>query len=183
MTESERTRISELIVAIDGGNVHALDELSRLVSARMLSVARAIVRDRALAEDVVQDSFVKIITSAKGFKPTTNGYAWICKIVHNTALNALRRERRSKTVDIDELFDISDGADISEQASAAADVKRATSALSPIERQLIYQKYFMDFTVRDSAKAIGKSKSQVARLISAAEQKMRDTISRDKTDG
>ena len=41
----------------------------------------------------------------------------------------------------------------------------------------------MDFTVRDSAKAVGKSKSQVARLISAAEQKMRDTISRDKTDG
>ena len=183
MTESERTRISELIVAIDGGNVHALDELSRLVSARMLSVARATVRDRALAEDVVQDSFVKIITGAKGFKPNTNGYAWICKIVHNTALKALRRERRGNTVDIDEFFDISDGADISEQASAAADVKRATSALSPIERRLIYQKYFMDFTVRDSAKAVGKSKSQVARLISAAEQKMRDTISRDKTDG
>lgn len=183
MTESDRTRISELIVEINGGNVHALDELSRLVSARMLSVARSIVRDAALAEDVVQDSFIRIISGAGGFKPNTNGYAWICKIVHNAALNALRREKRGMTADIDCFFDLTDGTDITEQAHAAADVKRAMSVLSPVERQLIYQKYFMDYTVRDSAKAIGRSKSQAARLIAAAEKKMRETLSRDKTDG
>lgn len=183
MTESDRTRISELIVAINGGNVNALDELSGLISARMLSIARSVVRDLALAEDVVQDSFIKIVTGAGGFKPNTNGYAWICKIVHNTALSALRREKPGTTVDIDAFFDLTDGTDISEKASAAADVKRAMAALLPVERRLVYQKYFMDFTVRDSAKAIGKSKSQVARLIAAAEQKMRIALSRDKTDG
>lgn len=183
MTESERTRISALITAIGDGDVNALDELSVRVSARMLSVARSIVRDGALAEDVVQDSFIKIIGNAGKFKRGTNGYAWICKIVQNTALNAIRRER-GRTVNIDELYDIEGGGDIAESAIASAAVKTAMHGLTAFEKTLIYQKYFMDLTVRESAKLTGKSKSTVARTIAAAEQKMRGALApRDKNDG
>lgn len=183
MTESERTRISALITAIGDGDINALDELSVRVSARMLSVARSIVRDGALAEDVVQDSFIKIINNAGKFKRGTNGYAWICKIVQNTALNAIRRER-GRTVNIDELYDIEGGGDISESAIASAAVKTAMHGLTAFEKTLIYQKYFMDLTVRESAKFTGKSKSTVARTIAAAEQKMRGALApRDKIDG
>lgn len=82
------------LMEIAQGNFVALDGLSCLVSARMLSVALAIVKNRQSAEDIVQDSFVTILKKAKTFKPDTNGYAWICKIVHNTAINSLRKERR-----------------------------------------------------------------------------------------
>lgn len=176
MTESERNRIGVLIVGIADGNEAALNELSRLVSARMLSVARAIVRDRALAEDAVQESFIKIVYKAHRFKPSTNGYAWICKIVHNTALNMLRARRPA--ANIDEFYDIAASVDVADVSAKSLAVEQAMSVLSNQEKLLIYQKYFMDLTVRDSAKATGLSKSTVARKIAEAEQKMRDFMTK-----
>ncbi len=178
MTEEIRQRINGLIEEIARGNTAALDNLARLVSARMLSVARTVLRGTA-AEDAVQDSFIKIIENAKRFKPNTNGYAWICKIVYNTALNIAKRER--VTVDISTCFDLSDGAFVAERATDGLTVEKAMSTLDPLERQAIYQKYFMDFTVRESAKALGISKSKVSRTILAAEEKMR-AVMRDKND-
>ncbi|MCH5154545.1 MAG: sigma-70 family RNA polymerase sigma factor [Clostridiales bacterium] len=171
MNEELRQQINQLIAWIARGNEAALNELARLVSARMLSIARAVVHDRALAEDVVQESFIKIVNKAHRFKQNTNGYAWLCKIVHNTALNALRTNKHN--ADIDEFYDIAATADVAEQSTAALSVSQAMSVLTEQEKLLIYQKYFMDFTVRDSAKATGLSKSTVSRKIAEAEEKMR----------
>ena len=182
MTEQVRQRINELIAEIARGNTAALDELARLVSARMLSVARQVLRSVPAAEDAVQDSFIKILEKADRFKPNTNGYAWICKITYNTALNMAKRERI--TVDISSCFDLSDGTNIAERSAAAMTVEQAKSVITDFERQVIYQKYFMDFTVRDSAKALGISKSKASRLVLGAEEKMKYHLStRDKNDG
>ncbi|MDE7165165.1 MAG: sigma-70 family RNA polymerase sigma factor [Clostridiales bacterium] len=171
MTEQMRTTINNLIVSLAHGDEAALSELARLVSARMLSVARSIVHDRALAEDVVQESFIKIVDKAHRFKAGTNGYAWICKIVQNTALNMRRKIK--PTTDIDEFYDIAATTDIAEKSAQALAVEQAMSVLDNTEKLLIYQKYFMDYTVRDSAKAISLSKSTVARKLVEAEAKMR----------
>lgn len=171
MTEQMRETINNLIVSIDMGDEAALNELARLVSARMLSVARSIVHDRALAEDVVQESFIKIVDKAHKFKAGTNGYAWICKIVQNTALNMRRKYK--PTADIDEFYDIAATADVAEQSAQSLAVEQAMSVLEKTEKLLIYQKYFMDYTVRDSAKATGLGKTTVARKIAEAEEKMR----------
>lgn len=175
MTEEMRETINNLIAGIARGNEAALNELARLVSARMLSVARSVVHDRVLAEDVVQDSFIKIVNKAGSFKHG-NGYAWICKIVHNTALNSLRKSK--PTADIDEFYDIAATTDVAERSAASLAVEQAMGVLDRTEKLLIYQKYFMDYTVRDSAKATGLSKSTVARKIAEAEDKMRAFMSK-----
>ncbi|MCH5163579.1 MAG: sigma-70 family RNA polymerase sigma factor [Clostridiales bacterium] len=162
--------INRLIARIANGDEAALNELARLISSRMLSVARSIMRDWALAEDVVQESFIKIINKAHRFK-RGNGYAWICKIVHNTALNTLRKIK--PTTNIDELFDMSDTIDVAEKSTTSLTVELAMSVLDKQEKLLIYQKYFMDYTVRDSAKATGIDKSTISRKIIKAEEKMR----------
>lgn len=171
MTEQMRTTINNLIVSLAHGDEAALSELARLVSVRMLSVARSIVHDRALAEDVVQESFIKIVDKAHRFKADTNGYAWICKIVQNTALNMRRKIK--PTTDIDEFYDIAATTDVAERSAQSLAVEQAMSVLDNTEKLLIYQKYFMDYTVRDSAKAISLSKSTVARKLVEAEAKMR----------
>lgn len=177
MTEQDRLRISQYIVAIANGNVYALEALSRLVSARMLSVAQSVVRDRATAEEVVQDSFLRIVQNARRFRGESNGYAWICKITQNVALNRLRSDRRNKTVNIDDFFDLSDGTDVAEQTAAKVAVRQAMNVLTEFEKRVIYQKYFMDFSVRDSAESLGRSKSAVARAIASGEEKMKNYLS------
>ena len=170
MTEETLQTINGLIARIAKGDEAALNELARLISSRMLSVARSILRDRALAEDVVQESFVKIVNKAHRFKHG-NGYAWICKIVHNTALDVLKKNK--STADIDEFYDIADTLDVAEKSAASIAVEQAMSVLDNQERTLIYQKYFMDYTVRDSAKSTGIDKSTVSRKILKAEEKIR----------
>ena len=173
MTDEMRKQINILIVQVSQGNTFALEGLSRLVSARMLSIALSIVKNRATAEDVVQDSFLRIVKNAYLFKPQTNGYAWICKITQNVALNALRAENRRRTDNIDDFFNLSSDDDVEETSTRHILLKQAMQGLSDFEKRVIYQKYFMDFTVRDSAKSLGKSKSAVQRAITAAEEKIK----------
>lgn len=177
MTDDIRRQINVYIVEISKGNEFALDALSRLVSARMLSIALSIVKNRATAEEVVQDSFVRIVKSAYLFKPDTNGYAWICKITQNIALSVLQRERRNRTENIDDFFHLASDDDVEGKSTAQLLVEQAMSVLSDFEKRLIYQKYFMDFTVRDSAQSLNKSKSAVQRAIASAEEKMRKYLS------
>ncbi len=173
MNDQLRKQINKNIVFIAQGNVNALDDLSRAVSGRMLSVARSVLKNRTLAEDAVQEAFIKIVKYANRFDANTNGYAWICKITQNVALSMLKREKRNKTVNIDEFFDISAATDVFAESSAAINLQKALSVLAEREKQVVYQKYFMEFTVRDIAKSVGKSKSSVQRTLDAAEEKMR----------
>ena len=176
MTDSERTQINQYIEQIARGSYTAIDSLAQMVSGRMLSVALSVVRNRALAEDVVQDSFLRILSKAATFRKGINGYAWICKIVHNTALNALRRERRFRALNYDDLPFLSDDCPTEDNLVAAAAVQQAIKELTEREKQLIYQKYFMEFTVRDSARATGISKSEVQRTVARAEAKLKASL-------
>ncbi len=176
MNDRERQHINTLICAIARGNTVALDDLSSLVSGRMMCVAYAVLHNRVLAEDTVQESFVKIVHNAHRFKNETNGYGWICKIVHNTALNVLRKEKRFLTENSDECFNLSDGSDVAESSAAKVAVEQAMSALTQTEKQAIFQKYFMDLSVRAIAKNLKKSKSAMQRLITCAEEKMKVSL-------
>ena len=176
MTDSQRKQINILIAQISQGNVFALEGLSRLVSGRMMSVAMSVVKNRSLAADVVQDSFVKILQNSKSFSQDTNGYAWICKIVQNVALNTLRREKRFKSENIDDCFDLASCLNVAEQSTAAVALQQAMSVLNKLEKLVIYEKYFMDYTVRDISQSVKKSKSATQRLITKAEEKMRRAL-------
>ena len=58
-----------------------------------LFIAKNYIKDDLLAEDVVQDSFLDIVKNIKKYEKN-NGYGWICKIVKNNALNALKKENK-----------------------------------------------------------------------------------------
>ena len=177
MDELTRQKINRSIAEISDGDYSALEILSSLVSARMLSVAQSVLHQRSLAEDAVQDAFVKIVDNAKRFDKQTNGYAWICKITQNCALNILRRERRHHAENIDDCFFLADPSDPFGLSENTVTLQNALSALDETEKKVVYQKYFMDFTVRDIAASLGMSKSTVQRTLDRAENKLRAYLS------
>jgi RNA polymerase sigma-70 factor (ECF subfamily) len=64
--------------------------------------ARRLSRDRADAEDLVQDTYLKAFRAARQFQAGTNLRAWLFTILHNTARNRFRdRAREQVTVDSD----------------------------------------------------------------------------------
>ncbi len=172
MTEQMRQRVNQYILQIAQGDQNALDNLSRAVGSRLMAIALSVLHNRVLAEDALQESFVKVVQKAGRFSPNTNGYAWLCKIVQNQSLNLLRKEKRFKTINIEDCFDIATNDDLFQTVSNKSILADAMQNLTKIEQVVVYQKYFMDCTVRDTAKLLGKSKSTVARLVISAEQKL-----------
>lgn len=162
---------------IKDGNDNGVDLLYSFMGKTMLMVARGVVRDSFFAEDVVQDSFLKIVKNIGKYKKGTNAYAWVCKIVRNTALNALKSSLNHPTENIDEFFCLSDGNDVEDKTTTQLLVEKLMNSLAPpIVKQMIYMKYFLDMTVREIAKEIGKSKSYVAKEIAKAEEFMKTLL-------
>ncbi len=62
-------------------------------------IALGIVRDRALAEDVMQNTYMKVLAGAGSYKRGTNASAWIARIARNEALNLKKRRMRESPVD------------------------------------------------------------------------------------
>lgn len=71
----------------------------------LTSIAFAILRDGALAEDVVQDAFIVVMNKWMDFRPGTSVYHWVRQIVHNKAMEALRARARKVTALDQELLD------------------------------------------------------------------------------
>ena len=90
---------------IKEGNDLGVDILYSSMGKVMLAIARGIVKDSFIAEDIVQESFLKIVQNINKYKLGTNGYSWVCKIVRNTALNSLK-ESNIGQVDVDEFYTI-----------------------------------------------------------------------------
>lgn len=82
------------------GERPALQALYDQEGARLLGVARRIVRDDALAEDIVHDAFIRIWTRAASFDPARgSARGWIYSITRNLALNHVRDGAREAPLD------------------------------------------------------------------------------------
>jgi RNA polymerase sigma-70 factor (ECF subfamily) len=84
------------------GDRGALRSLYDQESRRLLGVALRIVRQRQLAEDVVQEAFMNIWTRAASFDALRgSGRGWVYSVVRNLALNAVRDAAREVPVEED----------------------------------------------------------------------------------
>ena len=82
------------------GRETAYRELLRRYQRPVLSLIHRIVRDRELAEDLAQDTFVKVLNALDRYQPEFKLSSWIFKIAHNTALDSLRK-REVPTLSLD----------------------------------------------------------------------------------
>lgn len=86
--------LEALIARIGQGDRRAFRYLYDRVAGRMLASARRILGDKELAEDAVQEAFVRIWRSATKFDPARGvALAWVGRIVRNAALDRLTKER------------------------------------------------------------------------------------------
>ena len=84
------------------GDQSALRRLYDQEGSRLLGVAQRIVRDAALAEDIVHDAFIKVWTGAGSYDPLRGAArGWIYTITRHLALNAIRGAQREVAVDDD----------------------------------------------------------------------------------
>ena len=143
----------------------------------MFALARGIVKNRADAEDVVNESLVKLARGVRGYKSGTNGCAFVMRIVRNCAFDLLRRRKVRAEEDIDAFFHLTDERYNARQIERALVLEDAVGRLTPEERRMIYYRYYLDLTVREIARETGLSKSAVQRQVASAEENLRKMLS------
>jgi RNA polymerase sigma-70 factor (ECF subfamily) len=87
------TDVGELIDRARGGDRGALNGLMTRIRPRLLAIALRTVRDRDQAEDVAQETLVKVCRYLTRFEGRSSFATWIHRITINTALDFLRRQQ------------------------------------------------------------------------------------------
>ncbi len=144
-----RTALLQLIGEVASGNKSAFARLYGLTHAKLLGVALRILRDRALAEDVLQESYVKIWRHAASYDPSiASPMTWMATIVRHGAIDALRKRQLEALGSEDEMATIaSSDPDPVEEMHLARLRPKALAAFARLpedKRRLIMLAYLRD---------------------------------------
>lgn len=167
----DNEKLNYLLSSLKVGDYTALDGIYTMCSTRLYHIALAILHDKHLAEDSLQESMVALYKGARGYRDNTNAYGYIARIVQNTSLNILKRERRkgSSYISVEEInWDTTTESPYA-NIEAIDTVSRLLARLSSEDRQLLILKYYSEMTIREIAAVVGRPKSTVERKINAAE--------------
>jgi RNA polymerase sigma-70 factor (ECF subfamily) len=168
------------------GDINGLEFLVLHHQEKALRTAYLITRDTGLAEDVVQDSFVQAFRSIKRFDATRPFEPWFMRSVVNASVKIMQKSARQ--------IQVGDDADESIFAELAAIVESveaqmesielqdqiwdAMQKLSPRQRAVIVQRYFLEMSEKEMAQAAGSAVGTVKWMLNAARERLRGLLER-----
>jgi len=175
--------------AIGREEVVALESLYDRYSALVFSVSLRVLHDTQLAEDVVQEVFLRIWRQPASFDPERGRFiSWLMSVTRNRALDELRRiSRRHRSEDedreddspiarlstTDRLDDPALGAELAEQREA---VRAAMTRLPPEQRRAIELAYFSGLTQVEIAEITGDPLGTVKTRVRLGMRKLRESL-------
>lgn len=168
MTNLRKMTDEQLVVVYAEGNNSAFDILLNRHRSNVYSYIYFIVRNRELAEDIFQETFVKAIITIKQGRYTENGKfrAWISRIAHNLIIDNFRQEKNEQTISNDDcevdLFNnskLSDGTieDMMVKEQILSDVKKLIEYLPENQKEVLVLRYYQDLSFKEIADITGVS--------------------------
>jgi RNA polymerase sigma factor (sigma-70 family) len=157
----------------------ALAELYDRYGRVAFGLARRVVRDDALAEDVVQEAFLALWRTAARFVPEKGkASTWILTLVHRRAVDVVRREQRRRT---EQLFDEAGGrsAGADEDAWLRLERERVQEALAKLpdqQREALELAYYGGFTQSELAERLGQPIGTIKSRMFAGLARMRELL-------
>ena len=158
----------QLAVLYSKGNNDAFDTLLDRVKGDVFSYILVIVHNKELAEDVFQDTFIKIITRLQEGKYNDSGKftSWAIRIAHNSILDIFRKQKTQNIFDPNygddmtrfsqSLYDDSKERNIV-HGQVLSDVKRLMMQLPESQREVVYMRCFQDISFKEIAEITGVS--------------------------
>ena len=183
MSEGPEDRLAALLARTALGDRAAFSDLYRATSAKLFGVSLRIVRERPLAEEAVQDSFVKIWNHAADYARAKSApLTWMTAIVRNRSLDIVRRSREEP--DIDEqltaaLADESAAPAREAEANAQAhSIRDCLRGLDADERQTIALAFYHGLTHSELAAHLRRPMGTVKTHIRRGLMRLRECLAR-----
>lgn len=151
----------ELLVAAAAGDQVAFTELVERVRPQTLRVARGVVRDPSIAEEVAQEVLTEMWLKADRFDPSRGTITgWVATLTRRRAVDRVRSEQAGRNRDDrvarrNQVRDVDVVADEVEVRLEHWQVRKALTELSDRQREAIELAYFGGHTYRDVARVLG----------------------------
>lgn len=136
-----------------------------------------------LAEDLTEDTFVKIITRKPKFSEKSTFKTWLYAIARNVAFDYLRKNKGTRQVSIEELHALQSDEDSLERAyikeEERIELHKAMEALIPDYRQVLWLTYFEEFSAKEVSCIMQKSVHSVETLLYRARRSLKAELERE----
>ncbi|MBD2724483.1 MULTISPECIES: RNA polymerase sigma factor [Hymenobacter] len=158
---------SALISLYLAGQESAFAILLERHRSRVFTTILLIVRDEDVAEDLLQDTFIKAIHTLKGGRYNEEGKfaPWICRIAHNLAIDSFRRGKRTPHVSLSDndrltntLTLADDGPDdILAREETHTRLRALIQELPAAQKEVLLMRHYGDMSFQEIADATGVS--------------------------
>ena len=149
------------------GNERALEMLIKRHKLRIYNFIYSKVFDRDTAEDIFQETFIKVIKTLKRGVYNEEGkfLSWVMRIAHNLVIDFFRKNNRIPTFDNNEEFDIfqliSDGNPTAEKAmieeQVVEDLQNLIHQLPDDQKDVLTMRLYKDMSFKEIAESTGVS--------------------------
>ncbi len=174
-------RILELLNQKDKSKV-AFELIVSTFSERLYWHIRRMVTHHEDADDVLQNTFIKIWKNIASFRGDSKLYTWLYRIASNEALDHIRKNKKLQMVGADGenvAYDNASGDIYFDGEMAEAKLHRGIAALPEKQRLVFNLKYFEEMKYEDMADITGTSVGALKASYSLAVGKIKEYVSRD----
>lgn len=168
-------------------DIGGLEALVQRYQVRAVRAAFLVTHDEPLSEDIVQDTFIRLYRHIHHFDESRPFEPYLMRSVVNAALNTIRREARSASLDADPgLIEnlLEHAASVEAQVEftqLSQQLLRALSSLSPRQRVAIVQRYYLGLSEREMASELNVAPGTIKWLLSAARSRLRGLLGSERS--
>jgi RNA polymerase sigma-70 factor (ECF subfamily) len=177
----------DLIQVLNTGTEEAFDILYKNYAAAIFGSILKIVQNRELAEDLLQECFVKIWNNFNTFDSNKGRlYTWMLNIARNTSIDALKSKQERNSQQNQELENSVYTIDQQYQTNTNIDsigLKRIVEALPEDQMEVLQKMYFEGFTQTEIADTLGIPLGTVKTRARQAIQKLRSVFGQSRKGG
>lgn len=158
---NRKIKDKDLVKEFMAGDLDAIETLISRHKDKVFTYIMFVVKNEALAEDVFQDTFIKVINSLKRGKYNEQGVfsSWVIRIAHNLIIDHYRKSKKMPTFsnDDNEDLDIFNSARFSEQTieddmvdtQIAKDVRSLVDLLPAEQREVVLLRHFGELSFKE----------------------------------
>lgn len=159
----------ELALLYVKGDNRAFDELLARNQSKLYTYIMFVVRDQETANDIFQDTFVKVIMKLQEGKYTDSGKFsfWVTRIAHNVIMDWYRQTKNEHIVEMSEDNDLTNLKNASVMDACRedeivneqvmSDVRRMMNALPAPQREVVYMRFYQGLSFKEIAEVTGVS--------------------------
>ena len=173
---------TQAIRRLKRGDLGGLEILMQRYQVKAARTAFLITHDESVAQDVVQETFIRICQRIQQFDESRPFEPYLIRSVVHAALNAVRGNGKFTSLDdesgeVEHLLDRAASVESQvEFTQLQQEILKALSSLSPRQRAVIVQRYYLDMNEQEMAFELDAAPGTVKWLLNAARERLRHLL-------